>query len=66
MSEKEYKSRDDIIYSISVGDVQLVAEQKIYRELSDSELQKVDEKLGDFVDWYEAINLTISEVRGES
>ena len=49
-----------IIYSINVEDVQNVAEKEMGRSLTDRELKVVEDKLGDRIDWYEAILDTIT------
>ena len=48
-----------IIYSLNIEDVQNVAEEEIGRELSEKELKIVEDKLGDYIDWYSAIDITI-------
>lgn len=51
-----------IVYSINVEDLQTVAEQELGRELTDEEIKIVEERLGDYIDWYGAIALTLGEV----
>lgn len=48
-----------VIYSINIEDVQNVAEEELGRKLSKRELEIVEDKLGDYIDWYSAIDLTI-------
>lgn len=48
-----------IIYSINIKDVQNVADQEMGRELNKKELKIIEEKIGDYIDWYEAINTSI-------
>ena len=48
-----------IIYSINIEDAQNVAEQELERELGDKELEIIENKIGDYIDWYEAINMAI-------
>lgn len=48
-----------VIYSINIEDVQNVADQELDRELTEKELRIVEDKLGDYVDWYGAIDMTI-------
>lgn len=58
-----------VIYSINTEDVQNVAEEELGRKLSKRELEIVEDKLGDYIDWYSAIDLTIqNEIlnRGEN
>ena len=55
-------ARDRIVYSINVEDIQTVAEQELDRELTDEEIKRVEQRLGDYIDWYEAIAITLNEV----
>jgi len=41
------------IYSINIEDVQNVADEELGRELS--ELKIIEDKIGDYIDWYGAI-----------
>ena len=54
--------KSKVIYSINIEDLQTVAEQEIERELTDEEIEKVEKRLGDYIDWYGAIALTLDEV----
>ena len=54
-------ARDRIIYSINVEDLQTVAEQELERELTDEEIRNVEKRLGEYIDWYEAIVSTLNE-----
>jgi len=51
-----------IVYSLNVEDLQNVADETIGRGLSDQEIEQIEEKLGDFIDWYEAIHNTINHL----
>lgn len=46
---------EKIIYSINIEDVQNVAEQELERKLTAKELKLVEGKVGDYINWYEAI-----------
>lgn len=48
-----------IIYSINIEDVQNVAEQELGKKLTKKELKIIEDKIGDYIDWYEAINMAI-------
>lgn len=52
-----------LIHSVNIEDIQNVAEQELGRELTKEELKLVEDKLGDYVGWYEAILNTISEIK---
>lgn len=54
--------RNKIIYSICVGDIQDVAEDKLNRKLSEDELKRVVDKVGDYISWYDAISLTFLDL----
>ncbi len=53
--------RTDILYSINVQDVQDVAQSECDRELNDDEMESVAAKLGEYIDWYEAVNTAIAQ-----
>jgi hypothetical protein len=48
-----------IIYSINIEDVQNVAEEEHGRKLTKKELEIIEDKLGDYIDWYGAIDIAI-------
>ena len=48
-----------VVYSINLVDIQQVAGEVIDRELTKHEIDLVEDKLGEFVDWYGAIQNTI-------
>ena len=54
---------EKIIYSINIEDVQNVAEQELERKLTAKELRIVEKKVGDYINWYEAILNAINEVK---
>ena len=50
-----------IIYSINIEDVQNVAEQEIGRQLTEKELKVIENRIGNYIDWYEALNSIITD-----
>jgi hypothetical protein len=48
-----------IIYSINIEDVQNVAEEEFGRKLTKKELKIIEDKIGDYIDWYDAIDAAI-------
>ena len=50
-----------VIYSINIEDVQTVAEEELGRKLNRNELKIVEDKIGDYIDWHEAILAAINE-----
>lgn len=54
---------EKIIYSINVEDIQNVAEQELDRKLTEQELRLVEDRLGDYVGWYEAILNAMNELK---
>lgn len=49
------------IYSVNFEDVQTVAEEQYGRPLTDAELKIIEDKIGDYFGWYDAINSCISD-----
>jgi hypothetical protein len=48
-----------IIYSINIEDIQNVAEEKLGRRLAVKELKIIENKIGDYIDWYSAIDMAM-------
>ena len=44
-----------VIYSINVEDLQTVTQEELGRELSPDEVLIIEQRVGDFIDWYGAI-----------
>jgi len=55
--------RNRIVYSINVEDLQTVAEEELERELSDEEIKLVENRLGDYMDWYGTIATVLDELK---
>ncbi len=51
---------DKTIYSLSVQDLQTVADEELNRELSKEEINLIQEKIGDYIDWQSAISNAIN------
>jgi len=58
MSQSKY-NEDDIICQLSVENIQTVAEEELERKLTDEKIEKVIDKVGDYVHWYDAVNYAI-------
>lgn len=52
---------EQIVYSLNVEDIRRVATGEGLRELSDAEILKIEEKLGDALPWYELVLSAIHE-----
>ena len=52
-------AEDEIIYSLNIADLQLVANDFLNRNLNDDEIEKVIKKIPDYIDWHEAIDNSI-------
>jgi len=53
---------DKIVYSMNVEDVQNVAEEQLGRELTEKEVNFVEDRLGDYVDWYDSICFVLNDL----
>ncbi len=52
------------VYGISVDDLQEVAKEVLGRELTDDEIVVVGNSVGDYIDWFQAIENAInSQIR---
>ena len=50
-----------IIYSLTVEDIQTVANQEMERNLSPEEIEKIIEVIAEKINWYDAIAGSINE-----
>lgn len=48
-----------VVYEISVEDIQGVADDVFERPLTDAEIKLVENSLGDYIDWFQAIENAI-------
>ena len=48
-----------ILYSLNVSDLQQVAQEELGRKLTQAEIKLVDDRLGDYIGWYDAISMAI-------
>ncbi len=53
---------DKIVYSINVEDIQNVAEEQLGRELTEKEVNFVEDRLGDHIDWYDSICIALNDL----
>ena len=51
---------EEIIYSLNVTDVQTVSKRLLKRSLTNKEVALVRDSVGDFIDWFHAIEYAIS------
>jgi len=49
-----------IVYSINVEDIQTVALKQFGKELNNEEIKLVENKTGDYINWFETIIYTIT------
>ncbi|MBE7536038.1 MAG: hypothetical protein HS124_09950 [Anaerolineales bacterium] len=55
------KKKSPIIYSINVDDIQEVAGHILDRELTLEERRLVESRVGDYISWFDAIELAIED-----
>jgi len=48
-----------IVYSINVSDIQEVAQQVLERALTKKEVVMVEKSIGDYLDWFQAVENSI-------
>ena len=50
-----------IIYSINIEDAQKVADEILNRKLTTEELEIIENEVGDYISWFEAIEEVIKQ-----
>ena len=50
---------DKVIYQLTVDDLKTVANDVLDRELTEKEIKLLEEKIGDYINWYDAIEFAI-------
>jgi len=55
------KMDEEIVYSMNIADVQNVANQVLGRTLMRKEIMLVKESIGEYVDWFSAIEFAINK-----
>jgi hypothetical protein len=55
------KNTERIVYSINVEDVQTVASEILDRKLTDEEISLVEDSIGDYISWFDAIDFAIKK-----
>lgn len=53
------ENMDKTIYQLTVVDLQNVANDVLERELTENEINSLEEKIGDYIDWYDVIHSAI-------
>jgi len=56
------EDKNDIVYSLNILDIQTVAIQEIDRELTEDEIEKIKDLIGEKINWYDAINDSILQL----
>jgi len=55
------KDKNEIVYSLTVEDIQTVAFEELDRELTDDEIESIIDLIGKKISWYDAIYYAINE-----
>jgi len=58
---RKYK-RNKVFYSLTVGDIQTVALEIYGRELTNEEIDRIDNQIADNIPWFDLIDDAISEI----
>jgi len=58
--------QERIVYSLNVEDIENVADEEFSIKLTRAELKLVEDKLGDYIDWHDAIAEAIRETLGRT
>jgi dTDP-4-dehydrorhamnose reductase len=55
--------RDKVIYSISVKDIYTVTAEVLERAPTKKEINFIEEKIGDYIEWYDIIESLLREFK---
>lgn len=55
------KEKNEMIYSVSIEDIQQVAEENFGRKLTSKEIEKILDPIADRIPWYDAIYESIKD-----
>jgi hypothetical protein len=58
---KVYMRKDQIIYQLSVEDIQNVAQENFGRKLTSKEIKKITDPIADGIQWYDIIYYAIKD-----
>lgn len=53
---------EESIYLLTIEDVQKVALEVLDRKLTEEEVDKISDRVGDYIPWYDAIENSINDV----
>lgn len=56
------KTRKDMIYQLTIEDIQEVANQELQRKLSLQEIESIRDRIAEKIHWYDAIAESIDEL----
>jgi hypothetical protein len=54
-------NNDEIVYELTVSDLQNVSKEVLARSLSTEEIAAVRDSVGNYIDWFQAIEHAIQE-----
>lgn len=54
--------KNKVIYKLVVEDILTVADEVLERELTEEEIEKVINRVGDYIPWYDAIQHCFDEL----
>ena len=55
MNKIDEQEKDEIIYQLTVEDIQTVAKETFGRELSTEEIKKITDPIGEMIPWFNII-----------
>lgn len=61
-AELTITAKERIVYSLNVEDLQHVAHEELGRELTEEEINYVEDKVGEYISWHEAISFAIHDL----
>ncbi len=56
------KDKNEVVYQLTIEDIQEVATQELGRELTKEEIKRLIDPLAEKIPWYDAITIAINEI----
>jgi hypothetical protein len=57
---------DDVVYAITVENIRRVVEEEGRGPLTDEEIKRLEDRIGEYIPWYDAIVMTLQDCFPES
>jgi hypothetical protein len=57
----DFQNDDSQVYAITVGDIRGVAEEEGFEFLTDEEIKKIADRVGDYIGWHDSVLMALND-----